>query len=182
MVVAIPLASCDSKTPVEPPPTTKPPAQAQTTTLETPDPRLDDALRGVMRGDFDGARRLATLAAEQQPGSARAAFVVALTYHKQKNYGAAEPHFARALELGPTFEPFAPVHYFHAWCLYYLGRLPEAREAFETHLSLVPDEADSFFGLGVIALDEGQLPEAERQLEEARKRNAAAAATDPQAE
>ena len=131
---------------------------------ELPDPRLDDALRAIAAGDFEGASALAERVAAERPSSARAAFVTALALHKQKNYGAAIPRFDRALELGPTFEPFAPVHYFRGWCLYNLGRLAEARAAFETHLALVPDDGDSRFALGLIASDEGRLADAREGL------------------
>jgi tetratricopeptide (TPR) repeat protein len=132
--------------------------------LEPPDPQLDDALRRLAAGDLAAAHDLARAVATERPGSARAAFLVALALHKQKNYGAALPEFDRAISLGPTFEPFAPVRYFRAWCLYNLGRLAEARAEFEAHLALVPDEGDSRFGLGLIATDEGRLGDAEREL------------------
>jgi tetratricopeptide (TPR) repeat protein len=131
---------------------------------EPGEPRLDEALRRVAAGDFDAARALAGAVLEERPASARAAFLVGLAHHKQKNYGAAEPFFDRALALGPTFEPFAPVFYFRAWCRYYRGDPAGARADFEAHLRLAPDEADSWFGLGLIALDEGRLDDAERDL------------------
>jgi tetratricopeptide (TPR) repeat protein len=140
------------------------PAPAAAPPREPADPRLDDALRRIAGGDFEGARALAGTVLEERPDSARAVFLVGLAHHKQKNYGAAAPCFDRALELGPTFEPFAPVTYFRAWCRYNLGDAAGARADFEAHLRLVPDEADSYFGLGVVALDEGRLADAEREL------------------
>lgn len=158
-------AACGSGEPPRaqdpPPQAAAPPAQPAP---EPPEPRLDDALQRIAKGDFEGARGLAGAVLAERPGSARAAFLVALAHHKQKNYGAAAPYFDRALSLGPTFEPYAPVTYFRGWCRYYLGDLPGARADFEAHLELVPDEADSRFGLGVIALDEGRLDDAEREL------------------
>ncbi|MEM7307532.1 MAG: tetratricopeptide repeat protein [Planctomycetota bacterium] len=168
-------ASCGggsgSETPSPAPPPEAPAADSPATppTPEPHEPRLDQALQGVVRADYAGARALAEAVQQERPDSARAAFVLALAYHKEKNYGAAEPHFERALALGPTFEPFAPVHYFRAWCLYYLGKLDAAEASFTRHLELAPDEADSHFGLGVIALDGGRLDEAERSLSKARE-------------
>ncbi len=134
---------------------------------EPHDGRLDEALQRISAGDHAGGRELAERVLGERPGSARAEFVLALSFHKQKNYGRALPHFERALAIGPTFEPFATVHYFHGWCLYNLGELPRARAAFETHLGELPDEGDSHFALGLIALDEGRLDDATTRLERA---------------
>jgi tetratricopeptide (TPR) repeat protein len=173
--LACAVAACGSgeapAPPAEPAPAAAQPAAAPAP--EPLDPRLDDALRRVAKGDFEGARALAGAVLAERPSSARAAFLVGLAHHKQKNYGAAEPFFDRALALGPTFEPFAPVTYFRAWCRYYLGDLAGARADFEAHLALVPDDADSRFGLGVIALDEGRLDDAERELGRALERSSA---------
>lgn len=169
-LLAIGPAACGDRGPATPSRATAgeaPPGRAPEAGDADPephDPRLDEALRRLAGGDYQGARDLAQAVAAERPGSARAAFLIALAYHKQKNYGAALPGFDRALALGPTFEPFAPVHYFRAWCLYNLGRRADAHAAFERHLELDPDEGDSHFGLGLIATDEGRFGDAEREL------------------
>ncbi len=162
--LACTAAACGSGDAPAPPPEPAPAQPAAAPVLEPLDLRLDNALRMIVGGDLEGARTLAASVLAERPSSARASFLVGLAYHKQKNYGAAEPLFDRALELGPTFEPFAPVVYFRGWCRYYLGELDGARADFEAHLALVPNDADSRFGLGVIALDEGRLDDAEREL------------------
>lgn len=162
-----PSAPALPDSPSEPSATPAAPAAAPAPVMEPADPRLDEALRRIAAGDFEGARALCSAVTEERPTSARAAFLLGLAHHKQKNYGAALPCFDRALELGPTFEPFAPVTYFRAWCRYYMGDSAGARADFEAHLRLVPDDADSCFGLGVIALDEGRLDDADRELRQA---------------
>lgn len=94
----------------------------------------------------------------QDPDDAEALFLFALSFHRELRYGQARPHFERAIELRPHFHP---AYHFYGWCLYYLGELDAAREAFEQHLDMAPPEGDSHFALGVIALDEGNLSEAE---------------------
>lgn len=56
------------------------------------------------------------------------------------NAASAEPHFRRAIELGPG-QPDA--HYFYATWLVHAGRGPEAREQLETALRLSPGAASA---------------------------------------
>ncbi len=101
---------------------------------------------------------------EQHPGDGRAEFLVGLSFHREKRYGLARPHFVRAAELEPSYHP---TYHFLGWCLYWLGDLPAARQAFETHLAWLPGEGDSHFAIGLIDLDEDRLDEAERRFRDA---------------
>jgi tetratricopeptide (TPR) repeat protein len=98
------------------------------------------------------------------PDDGQAVFLYGLSYHREKRYGLARPHFERAIALAPDY-PMS--YYFLGWCCYYLGDLPAARQAFERHLSAEPDqrkEADSIFGLGLIDLEEDRLDDAEQRF------------------
>ncbi len=94
----------------------------------------------------------------------QAVFLFGLTYHREKRYAQAREHFDRAIELDPNY---ALTYYFRAWALYYLGELDASRASFLTHLGYQPDEPDTVFGLGLIALDQGDLDEAQRRFERA---------------
>jgi tetratricopeptide (TPR) repeat protein len=86
-----------------------------------------------------------------------AEFIQGLIYHRQRLYGPAKPHLLKAIELRPDYPV---INHFLGYCLYNLGELPEARAAFEKHLSFDPNEGDSHFGIGLIDLEEGRLDEA----------------------
>jgi tetratricopeptide (TPR) repeat protein len=114
-----------------------------------------------MAGAFAEAQRDLEPLVRDWPESGRAWFYLALAHHKQKRYAEARVLFERAAEAPPV-EP--ALHHFLGYCLYYLGDLPGARRAFESHLAAAPQEGNSHFGLGLIDLDEGRLDEAERRF------------------
>lgn len=97
------------------------------------------------------------------PDDGRAEFLLGLTYHREKRYGLARPHFETAARLDPGYHP---TYHFLGWCLYYLGEPEAARRAFERHLEL-EEEGDSHYALGLIAFDADRLDEAERRYRRA---------------
>ncbi len=101
---------------------------------------------------------------QDHPGDGRAEFLLGLSFHREKRYGLALPHFVAASELEPSYHP---TWHFLGWCLYWLGDLVAARQAFETHLSYKPEEGDSHFAIGLIDLDEDRLDDAERRFRDA---------------
>lgn len=96
------------------------------------------------------------------PADGRAVFLFGLTYHREKKYAQALPHFEKALRLTPDY--IVP-HYFIGWALYNLGELDQARAAFEKYLKFKPEEPDAHFGIGLIELDEHNLDEAQQRFE-----------------
>lgn len=118
----------------------------------------------IQQGNTAAARQAAEAYLAEHPDSGRGEFLLGLTYHREKRYGLARPHFDRAAELEPDYHP---VHHFRGWCLYYLGRPEASRRAFERHLSYVPDEGDSHFAVGLIELERDNLDEAERRFRHA---------------
>lgn len=95
----------------------------------------------------------------------RVELLFATALHGAKRYGAAEPRFAHALAAEPPPEGFAGGVHLHAWCLFQLGRLDEARARFLEHAALDPTEGDTPLGLGRIALADGRLADAREALE-----------------
>ncbi|MCP3902618.1 MAG: tetratricopeptide repeat protein [Planctomycetes bacterium] len=93
------------------------------------------------------------------PDDGQAEFLFGLSYHREKKYEQARPYFRRAADLAPEYDP---VHYFRGWGLYYLGEIEAARKSLERHLTYKPDYADTHFALGLIALDEDRLDDADR--------------------
>ncbi len=129
------------------------------------DPALARLLPAVLNPETrEDARRQALAYLDEHPDSGRAELLVAMSYHQEQRYGLARPHFERSIRLDPGF---APTLHFYGYCLYYLGQKEPARQAFARHLELQPEEGNSHFGLGLIALDSDDLDEAERRFTEA---------------
>lgn len=120
-------------------------------------PRLVTAFRLIEAHRTETARADLGAYLEEFPDDGKAEFLLGLSYHREKRYSLARPHFARAVALEPGYHP---AYHFQGWCLYWLGELPAAREAFEKHLHYTPDEGDSHFAIGLIDLDEDRLDEA----------------------
>jgi tetratricopeptide (TPR) repeat protein len=99
---------------------------------------------------------------EQHPSDAQALFLFALSYHREQKYGQARAYFEQSIAADPQFPTS---HYFYAWAMYYLGELDISRKSFDEFLKFKPTEADAWFGLGVIDLDEDKLEAAERDLQ-----------------
>ena len=136
-------------------------ANAPSATLN---PDLAPIFALISQNQLGRARDRVTDYLQQNPDSGQAQFLLGLTYHREKRYALARPHFAKAAEFSPQFHP---THHFYGWCLYYLGEPAEARSAFQEHLRLAPTEGDSHFGLGLLAMDADQLDEAERRFRQA---------------
>ena len=134
----------------------------------TPTASLDDELVPIFgmisENLLSSARERVTAYLQQNPLSGQGEFLLGLTYHREKRYALARPHFAKATQLSPSFHP---TYHFFGWCLYYLGESDAARNAFQEHVRLVPSEGDSQFALGLLAMEVDGLDEAERRFNRA---------------
>ena len=137
------------------------------------DPGLQPAYRAI--GAHDGAlarteieRYLAAAGGSARRGQAE--FLVGLSYHDAELYELAEPHFARARELEPGY---LATYYYHGFALWNLGRIDEARAAFERYLAAEPEKPDALFGLALVALEEDRVDAAEELLGRAIERTQA---------
>jgi Flp pilus assembly protein TadD len=100
----------------------------------------------------------------EHPDDPRGLFLMGLSHHQDKRYSMALPWLAEATQTTPVYPP---AWHFRGWSHLYLGQIDEARDAFNTHLSLVPDEGDSHFALGLLALEDWKLNEAQRRFQTA---------------
>ncbi len=125
------------------------------------DPRLDQALLMLRRGAFAAAETVARTVCAQQPGVDRATAILAIALEKQKRYEDARTLLERAAASTQDYPERRHVPHFLGWCCYHLGDLECAKAAFERHLGAVPGEPDSTFGLGLVALGEDRLDEAD---------------------
>lgn len=130
------------------------------------DPRLIAAEAALVAGDIDLAGEALTPLVEEFPDTGRARLLMGMVLKEQHKYALAIPHLERAVELQP-FERWESGWFLLGWCRYYEGDLPGAQVAFERHLELEPIHSDTYFGLGVVALDEGRLDDAEASFERA---------------
>lgn len=131
------------------------------------DPRLEIVRKLLSSSRFGDAKLVAETVVTQQPTVARAEFYLGLALVKLKQYEQARPHLERAAASGQAFPERKHVPHFLGWASYHLGELDRAREEFLDHLEVVPDEADSLFGLGVISFDQDELDAAEARFHEA---------------
>ncbi|MCE2884632.1 MAG: tetratricopeptide repeat protein [Planctomycetaceae bacterium] len=126
------------------------------------DARLKVALRMLGSGSTDLARMTAATVLSEKPDCDRAAAIQGIALNKLKRYEEARPLLVRARRSKQAFPEQRHAAHFLGWCCYHLGELELAREAFEAHVASVPNEPDSTFGLGLIALDEDRLDDADR--------------------
>ncbi len=152
--------------PAESAQTSTPPAASVSSSSLPPElpPELKPVARLIGERRTALARQVLSAHLEGHPDDGHAEFLLGLSFHREKRYALAKPHFARAVELAPEYHP---TYHFQGWCLYWLGETGPARTAFEAHLGHAPTEGDSHFGLGVIDLDEDRLDDAERRFRRA---------------
>ena len=124
-------------------------------------PQLTAAARLIAEQKTEQARTWLEAHVAGHPDDGQAAFLLGLTYHREKRYTLARPLFESAVRLAPDYHT---VHHFHGWCLYYLGDMPGARAAFNRHVEAVPGEGDSHFALGLIAFNDDRLDDAQRRF------------------
>lgn len=128
------------------------------------DVRLDTALRMLGKGALDGARQTAQTVLKAKPDCDRAAAIEGIVLNKMKRYEEAKPLLERARDSKQPFPEQKHAAHFLGWCHYHLGDLSAAQKAFELHLTVVPNEPDSTFGLGLVALGEDRLDDADRNF------------------
>lgn len=126
------------------------------------DPRYDGILRMLGAGAFEPAVASSRVMLRQDPADDRAAALAGIALCKLKRHEEAKPYLLQARDSARVFPERVHAAHFLGWCTYHLGELDESRAAFERHLRDVPGEPDSTFGLGVIALSEDRLDDAER--------------------
>ncbi|MDG2022462.1 MAG: tetratricopeptide repeat protein [Phycisphaerales bacterium] len=110
-------------------------------------------------GRFKEAEELLREEIDEFDERARLRFLLGVALQKQKRYGLAIAELDRSLASARGFPERRHAGHFRGWCLFYLGRPEASAVAFRSHLEVMPEEADSHFGLGVALLETGE-PEA----------------------
>jgi tetratricopeptide (TPR) repeat protein len=140
-----------------------PPAADTARRPPTLDKGLNAAFRLIRAGRYAEARQAAEAylagGAAAHPGQAQ--FILGLSYHRQRLYEAAHGHFVRATELEPGY---VTARFFHGFTLLNLGRLDEARKELETYLAHGPEDPEAVFGLGLVALEQDRVDDAEQSI------------------
>jgi tetratricopeptide (TPR) repeat protein len=149
------------------PPEVAPPSAAAPSDPFPNDPRLDQALVMLRRGAFGPAATVARTVRTQRPGVDRATAILAIALEKEKRYEEARALLEAAAASTQPYPERRHVPHFLGWCCYHLGDLEAAKAAFEAHLAQMPDEPDSTFGLGLVALGEDRLDDADRHFAKA---------------
>lgn len=145
---------------------TSPPAQAVVVASYPDDPRIDQALGMMSKGEFEVAALACRTVLAQKPDIDRAAMILGIALSKSKRYDEARGFLERARDSKQDFPERRHAAHFLGWACFHLGELECARTAFELHLKAVPKEPDSTFGLGLVALAEDRLEDAQRLFDE----------------
>lgn len=167
MIVLIPIALLADPPNLGPSDGKPPPPVVAVTASYPDDPRLDDALRMMSKGAFEAAATTASTVVRTKPDVDRAQAILGVALNKLKNYEGARAALEKADASKQEFPERKHVPHFLGWCCFHLGDLEAARKAFEEHLRRMPNEPDSTFGLGLVALGEDRLDDADRLFAEA---------------
>ena len=135
------------------------PSEATTTALRGD---LGEILNLLQSGPNGAARIRLRKILDQNPTDGQAAFLYGLSLHREKRYSEARAYFDQALEHAPEY---ATTHHFLGWCLFYEGELELAKASFSRHTKLVEGEGDDHFAMGLIALEQNNLADAENCFE-----------------
>jgi tetratricopeptide (TPR) repeat protein len=92
--------------------------------------------------------------------SAQSLFLMGLSYHHEKRYNKAVQWFEKSAHLKDPVHRYPPTWHFLGWSHYYLGHATASSEAFKQYLTMNPNEGDSLFGLGLLAMEDGEFVEA----------------------
>ena len=98
--------------------------------------------------------------------SAQPLFLMGLSYHKEKRYIKAVQWFEKSAQFDVPTTQYPPTWHFLGWSQYYLGNATASHEAFNHYLMLNPNEGDSLFGLGLLAMEEGNFEEASKLFQQ----------------
>lgn len=128
-------------------------------------PNVTVGARLLRSGQFLDAEIVLSAVLRESPNCARAQFLLGVAVMKQKRYAQARPLLEASLASKQPFPDAVQVDHFLGWTCYYLGDLDAAKRAFQSHVRNVPTAADSYFGLGVIAIDEDRIADARSALE-----------------
>jgi|TARA_B100000959_G_scaffold273576_1_gene324280 tetratricopeptide (TPR) repeat protein len=115
----------------------------------------------IIAGNTGSARVRIRQYMDDRSASAQPLFLLGLSYHQEKKYTKAVEWFEKAATFDNLEDRYPPTWHFLGWSYYYLGEVEKSKNAFNTFLTMHPKEGDSLFGLGLLAMNAGNLNEAE---------------------
>ena len=98
--------------------------------------------------------------------AAQPLFLMGLSYHQEKRYVKAVHWFEKSSEFEKPTNRYPPTWHFLGWSHYYLGNATASTEAFKQYLNMNPNEGDSLFGLGLLAMEDGAFEDASSLFEQ----------------
>ena len=131
------------------------------TPLVVLDSGLKKHLQLVQAGKTGSARVQLRQWMEREGVSAQPLFLMGLSYHKEKKYTNAARWFEKSTTFEKKVERYPPAWHFLGWSYYYLGEIERSQRAFNQFLELHPDEGDTLFALGLLAMDSGNIEAAQ---------------------
>ena len=126
--------------------------------------QLVDHYNLILAGQYGPARVRLRQLIDAGNGDGRALFLMGLSHHRERSYPRATAWFERAIAANP---PYPPAAHFLGWAWYHAGDATKSQAAFTQHLTLDPTEGDTHFGLGVLALERGDLDQADTYFQRA---------------
>jgi tetratricopeptide (TPR) repeat protein len=118
-----------------------------------------DRARGLVKArSFEEALAVLVPLCAEHPRARDPHVLAGAALHELKRYAPAREHFEQVRELDPGH---ALARYYLAFECYYLGEPERARAEFEGYLAVAPDDGHGWYGLGLIALDSGELTQSE---------------------
>jgi len=118
----------------------------------------------IQGGDTGPARIRLRQRIDSGNADSRLLFLMGLAHHWDRNYTRAIEWLRQAEAAVPTYPPAS---HFLGWSLYHAGLPEESTLAFHRHLGLDATEGDSYFALGVLALERGEIELASAYLDRA---------------
>ena len=120
----------------------------------------------ISEGNSGSARVRLRQYMDSQGEAAQPLFLMGLSYHQEKRYIKAVQWFEKSAQYDDAETRYPPTWHFLGWSHYYLGNATSSIEAFRHYLTMNPDEGDSLFGLGLLAMEDGAFEEAASLFEQ----------------
>lgn len=126
---------------------------------KTLDSRLQDHFVLIQEGQTGSARVRLRQYMEKYGETSHPLFLMGLSYHSEKRYAKSVEWLERSTK--DRENPYPLAWHFLGWSQFYLGNVAKAQFSFEQFLQVYAEEPDSLFALGLLAMERGELQEAE---------------------
>ena len=113
----------------------------------------------ITEGNTGAARVRVRQYMEKYGETSHPLFLMGLSYHTEKRYAKAAEWFTKSTT--DLDNPYPLAWHFLGWAQFYLGDVASAQFSFEKFLQAYPEEPDSVFALGLLAMERGELQKAE---------------------